>query len=52
MESRRFHKNFDSDTVSGGPKEKPTISMAASFGIGFGGDVKILGCSIFVEKQR
>ena len=52
MEGRRFHKNFDSDTVSGGPKEKPTISMAAGFGISFGGDVRILGCSIFVEKQR
>ena len=24
MEGRRFHKNFGSDTVSGGPKGKPT----------------------------
>ncbi|KAK7828995.1 hypothetical protein CFP56_029707 [Quercus suber] len=38
MEGHCFHKNSGSDTVSGGPKGKPTISMAAGFGIGFGGD--------------
>ena len=43
MEGRRFHKNSDSDTVTRGPKGKPTISMAAGFDIGFGGDVRILG---------
>lgn len=48
MKGHRFHKNFESDTVSGGPKGKPTISMAASFG----GDMRILGCNIFAEKQR
>ena len=52
MEGRRFHKNSDSDTVTRGPKRKPTISMAAGFDIGFGGDVRILGCGIFAEKQR
>ena len=45
-----FSQESDSDTVSGGLKGKPTISMAAGFGIGFGGDVRILGCSIFAEK--
>ena len=50
MEGCRFHKNSGSDTVSGGLKGKPTISMAAGFGIGFGGDMRILGCSIFAKK--
>ena len=52
MEGSRFHQNSGSDTVTGGPKGKPTISMAAGFDIGFGGDVRILGCGIFAEKQR
>ena len=50
MGGRRLHKNYGSDTVSGVLKGKPTISMAASFGIGFGGDMRILGYSIFAKK--
>ena len=52
MEGSRFHKNSGSDTVTGGPKGKPTIFMTAGFDIGFGGDVRILSCGIFAEKQR
>ena len=51
MEGCRLHKNSGSDTVSGGLKGKPTISMAAGFCIRFGGDMRILGCSIFARNK-